>query len=298
MRFRMVSDLKLGFPVVFACRSFGTGFADIEDRSLRHYRSRPMNATSFIHVVCWLIQNSNCELDLNNLQQQMTNRLWPSTKIRNQRWKSMIGHLEPKLDSRLVKRSDACNPNWLAFFSLADEVLLSENLTRILVAIVTSKTDCHDVHDIGRDIFSDNINMSNRIWKVSCGCPVALESRSKKFNGLRTLIDHANDLMLSQLPVRSVARSHAVKKETFDEFSRCAGDYQEDVIRQANVALGLAFSDRIQDLSDPTTENEDINQKIIGDVAGLFPLSQRDSIPSQSTVELLNNSTTQLHSVA
>ena len=229
-----------------------------------------MNASSFIHVICWLVQNNSQPLDLDNLRQQMTDNLWPNTKIRMQRWKASIGAMEPVLPRKLFKQSDIDNPQWSRFMSLVHEIVLSESLTRVLFAVVSSQTQCNDVRDIAADVVNDSLQMKRRATKIVDSAPRILIASIENTHDLVVLNQHIADLMLSQLPNREIARSFALNKSAYDEFVKCAGPYREEVIKQANVALGLAFSNGIQNLSTANDQNRDINQKIIDNISELF----------------------------
>ena len=229
-----------------------------------------MNATSFIHVTCWLVQNSQQPIELENLYQQITSQLWPDTKIRMQRWKAILGDLESKLRIDLHKKSDVDDPHWDSFFSLAHEILLSESLTRVLFAVVASQSQCPDVRDMAADVVADNAQIRKRVLKILGTAPIVLKAKFEKTVELKVLNEHINDLMLRQLPDRDVARNFSINNDAYDEFVNCAGTFQEDVIRQANVALNLAFSSGIQALANPILTNADINQKIVDDIADLF----------------------------
>ena len=244
-----------------------------------------MNSTSFIHVICWLVQNSQKLMDTDNLYQQITSQLWPDTKIRMQRWKATLGELESNMRTDLHKQTDIRDPQWQCFFSLAHEILLSESLTRVLFAVIATKTKCPDVRDIAADVVTDNLQIRKRVLTILETAPVVLKRDYEKVLELKVLNEHITDLMLSQLPDRIVGRKFAINETGFDEFVKCAGAYQKDVIRQANVALNLAFSNGIQDLANPIYFNEDINLKIVNGIASLF-IGDTADFPFPSSVPM------------
>lgn len=230
-----------------------------------------MNASKFIHIICWLVQNSRESLDTQNLQQQITDTVWANTKIRMQRWKAELGRLESNLKADIFTRSSDYESHWLEFFKLSDEIILSESLTRVFTAGVACKSGCPDVNDVMQDILKDSIEIKKRVLQISKNAPTTMKAQTDKTNELRVLNDHLVNLMLSQLPNLEAAKSFATNEAAFEQFANCAGTYQADVIRQANVALGVSFAEGINQIANPTTINEDINQKIATDIANLFP---------------------------
>ena len=226
-------------------------------------------------------------MDVENLYQRMTASLWPNTKIRMQRWKAAVSAIQPNLKRNLFKRDNAKDPEWSRFMSLTHEIILTESLTRVHGAVVMSQTDCSDVRDIVADIVSDNIQIRKRVLVTIESAPSILKAGLDQMLELQVLNEHINDMMLSQLPNRVVSRAFAMKANAFDEFVKCAGDYREDVIRQANMALGLAFSSGVQNLAHPLGDNEDINQKIVNDMANLFEASVAATVPGAVATELV-----------
>ncbi len=229
-----------------------------------------MNASQFIHVICWLVQNSETSIDDFNMRRKLTLQIWPDSKIRVQRWKSAVCDLESRLNFRLVKREDAPDADWKKLLSVADELVLSDAMDRILMAIVSSNSECVEVRNIAEVILASHAETKKRVLEIVAASPIAIKIRTEKFRELFKLTEHVTDLMLSQLPNRVMAKRFAMNKEAFDEFADCAGPYRAEVIRQANVALGLAFSTSIQDLAEPTSDNEDINQKLMDNIGELF----------------------------
>jgi len=230
-----------------------------------------MNASKFIHIICWLVQNSRQSFNTNNLQQQITDHLWANTKIRMQRWKAELGRLESKLKADIFTRSSDYELDWLDFFALSDEIILSASFTRVFTADIACKSDCPDVNDVVQDILKDSIEIKKRVLNIAKNAPVTMTDYINKTNELRSLNDHLVNLMLSQLPNRAVAKSFATNEEAFEHFANCAGAYNADIIRQANVALEVSFTQGINENANPTTVNEDINGKIVSDIVNLIP---------------------------
>ena len=171
--------------------------------------------------------------------------------------------MESRLKTDLKTRADANDPVWQQFFTVAQEIVLAESLTRVFFAVTAARTTNDDIKNISDDTIADQLSMSQRILQIKETAPVVVAGQVAKFDELVELAKRVTDLMLSQLPDHDITRPFAVDANAFDEFLSCAGPYQEDVIGQANVALGLAFSEGIQNLANPTTENEDINEKIL-----------------------------------
>ena len=230
-----------------------------------------MNASKFIHIICWLVQNSRESFDTQNLQQQITDTVWANTKIRMQRWKAELGRMESNLKSDIFTRSSDYESHWLEFFALSDEIVLAESLTRVFTASIASKSDCQDVSDVIQDILKDSVEIKKRVLSISKNAPTTMKEYTDKTNELRVLNDHLVNLMLSQLPNQTAAKCFATNQVAFEHFANCAGTYQADVIRQANIALGISFAEGINQIANPTTTNEDINRKIAAGIADLFP---------------------------
>lgn len=233
-----------------------------------------MNASKFVHVTCWLVQNSHESFDSENLQQQVTDHFWSNTKIRTQRWKAELGRLEPKLKAAFYTTSSDLESLWLEFFALSDEIILSESLSRVLSAVIACNTDSQDVRDVVSDVLKDNREIKQRVFNIARSAPDALKRNVGYTKKLESLNSHLVNLMLSQLPNRVAAKPFATDENAFEYFAKCAGVYSSEVVRQANAALGATFAEGFDQITNPTTINEDINQKIVDNAVALFGKSQ------------------------
>ena len=235
-----------------------------------------MNAVEVIEVNTWLVQIADEPIECRNLPSIMTNHFWPDTKIRNQRWRAEIARIEPEL-----KYSRTPGPNWLGWATLSQEASLAESTIRIWCSLVNSKVQDQDLLDLARQILKDIQISRSRLdqgWEVA---PLKLKDLARQVHSLNKLIERLGDLMISQLPDQSTARKFAFNKVAFDEFANCAAGYDVEVIRQANVALGVAFSQEIQKLVVDESSNDDIDIKIVKDIVQMFPSAKVDGLPLQ-----------------
>ena len=233
-----------------------------------------MNATNFIHVSSWLIQNCRAEIGIESLCRNLTDLLWPLTKMRSQRWKSSLNDLEPKLDD-----SYSVNQQCLSYSGLCHEIILSESLLRIWLAFAVNKSNCEDVAGIAEYIIEDNSQLRKRAVEQFQNVSANVKQLANQCLELQKISQQSTDLMLSQLPKNSNNEKFAFDKNAFSDFVTCSNGFGDDTIRQANIALCLSFADLIATMALPTSLNEDLNHKIVNSIAMNFPSEVVDNLP-------------------
>ncbi|MEM9410708.1 MAG: hypothetical protein AAGA30_06315 [Planctomycetota bacterium] len=235
-----------------------------------------MNVAEIIDVNTWLVQNADHPIDQCRLDSILTEQFWPKTKIRNQRWLDEIARIEPEL-----RFSRTAGPNWLRWAFLSQETALAESTFRIWCSLFSAQIPNQDLVPMVLQILKDILATRKRLDDGWQSAPLKLKNLARQIQSLTKLIERLGDLMISQLPAKINAKPFAFNPNAFDEFARCAQGYDTAVIRQANVALSVAFSQEIQKLSIEENQNDDVDIEFIKSIIQMFPSADRQGLPVQ-----------------
>ncbi len=218
-----------------------------------------MNANLFIQTSSWLVQHGDRPVCPERWTCLLTDRFWPDTKIRNQRWQARLCELEPNLRA---KSSSAMVRSWFRFARLVREVVVSETLSRIWFAVAVSQARESDVQDIADYVIAEHVQTRDRILVQLASGPPDVRKLIDRLRKLSILSQQLTDLMLSQLPAADVARAFSVSPALFDEFKDCAGGYEAGVLKQANRVLCRSLGSDISRLAGRIA-NVDLNQRMV-----------------------------------
>ncbi len=159
---------------------------------------------------------------------------WVSNRVRFDAWNAMMTRLKPFLSSTNTSlRTQA----WSQTGQLVEEVLMSEPLSRICVAVAARLEDRHvdeDSRAILHNIFASHQDIRKRClqWTLE-GIDAGIETASRA-NRVRAYLEHWTDLLLGFFSDPYSANEYAFSPERVDEFAedynyRRLGDASETV---------------------------------------------------------------------
>lgn len=233
-----------------------------------------MNASQFIHISSWLIQNSRKPMDAESLSENLMGSFWPRAKIQHQRWQTTVNQ-----SASMLQTTDPVNHVLLNFFSTCHEIILAESLTRIWLALAVQKSGCNDDRVVGLQVVEDHSRLRKQVLSRIQQVPRQIQHLADQCFALQQLNEQCNDLMLSQLPVHPGNQDFSINKLAFAEFARCASGYDAETIHQSNIALCLSFSQGISKLANPTKMNEDLNSQFVETILANFHSEEFNDLP-------------------
>ena len=225
-----------------------------------------MKPASFIEFSSWIIQNAERNLlDVNGIFGELTSQFWPATKVRNERWRSLLCEMEPGIEFALPN-----DDRWGKLVAACDEIILSETVSRVWFAVLISRTANDDLIDIAQCIIPDHANVRKCALKLWDRAPQCVSEFADRTQMIRAMRDQANDLMLSQVSEEVVGRNLSISLETFDNFYACKCEFQPEVLKKANRVLARSYSTDIAKLSPLECPNLDLHLKICSSICNTF----------------------------
>ena len=228
-----------------------------------------MHARELAVLASWLAFNSDSLMhSLESKSSIAAQQYWTSFKCRMQRWMNDLRHFE--MDARNLEPEH--NP-WPAAKVVVEEILLSEILTRIWAAMMSSREKYHGAEEmeaVARNVHASQVEARNRALRLMVA-PHQCELESPmEINGLRVHLERWTDLLLAQLPNSEMAVRFAFDVRRMTDFTEEQSSLTKEEIRQNARGYSRIFSDDLLNWTSRFAANPSLNREIaVGIIACL-----------------------------
>jgi len=200
---------------------------------------------------------------------------WVSSQSRAERWVSAL-----KMFDRDFKNPKVRHDPWPALEIVVQEIFLSELLTRVWSAAVTthdSYNDSDELFGFAHSVHIRHQEAKNRALRILLSGQAANEPAFDRLNALRRRIERWTDLFLSQLPDPEHAAAFAFNEARMRDFNRESLGQSAEQLTMRQRVLSASFStDLIRDVC-VNPANPELNREIASGILACFPADRFDS---------------------
>lgn len=200
---------------------------------------------------------------------------WVASQKRAERWIAALKMFENDFRDPQVRHDP-----WPALEIVVQEILLSELLTRVWSAAVTTHDQYHNADELFGFAHSVHIRhqeAKNRALRILLSGQATNESAFDRLNALRRRIERWTDLFLSQLPDSGHAAQFAFDSARVQDFGRENRAQKFEQFKMRQRVLATSFStDLIRDVCS-TSANPELNREIVSGILACFPADRFDS---------------------
>jgi hypothetical protein len=143
---------------------------------------------------------------------------WVSSQKRAERWFTALKMFEQDFKNPKVRHDP-----WPALEIVVQEILLSELLTRVWSAAVTTYDQCRESDELfglAHSVHIRHQEAKNRALRILLSGQASNEAAFDRLNALRRRIERWTDLFLSQLPDLELASTFAFDESRMKDFGR------------------------------------------------------------------------------
>ena len=200
---------------------------------------------------------------------------WTASKCRIQRWVTALKMFQHDFHGEQTNHDP-----WPAFEVVVEEIVVSEMLTRIWSAVVSTHDWYHqndELHGLAHSINVAHIEAKNRALRLMLSNRAANEKVFDRVNVLRRKVESWTDLFLGHLPRTEHPQRFGFQPSRVSDFSLENRHYsnRESSTRQQVLVASLAQDLRSSAKSTPA--NPTLNRKIASGVLACFPGDRFDS---------------------
>jgi len=235
-----------------------------------------MHANQLAELGSWVATNAGTLIYGETPQPMLAaTNYWTASRIRLNRWGTAL-----KMFEEDFQEPEAAHDPWPALSIVVQEVLMSEMLTRVWAAVVSThdwyrQTD--EMHGLAHSIHVGHIEAKNRAFRVMLEGQQLNEEMFDQMNALRRRIERWTDLFLGQLPSASVSTKFAFDRNRVNDFNeeQVGTVGHEQTIRQK--VLAASFTTDLLRGNIAFAANPDLNREIAAGVLSCFPSDRFDS---------------------
>jgi hypothetical protein len=184
-----------------------------------HLRS-PMHSGWLVETASlWGYHGATLVCQRQSLPVEAVNEYWIRSRVRFDGWNSMLTRYRTQtLSLSSARRIRA----WKKLRSLIEEILLSEPLARVCVAVAAQleerQVDC-DSRAILHNVFTTHCEVRNRCLKIILQGVDSGIAEAAELNRLRHYLEHWTDLLLGYFAYSSFGANYAFSSSRMEEFS-------------------------------------------------------------------------------
>lgn len=236
-----------------------------------------MHANQLAELGSWVATNAG-SLIYGESEQPMlaANNYWTNSRVRLDRWGTAL-----KMFEEDFQQPNLGHDPWPALSIVVQEILMSEMLTRVWAAVVSThdwyrQTD--EMHGLAHSIHIGHIEAKNRAFRVMLAGKQLNEETFDQMNVVRRRLERWTDLFLGQLPSATVAAKFAFDRNRVTDFNeeQIGAVSSEQTIRRKVLAASFS-TDLLRDHIE-FAANPDLNRKIAAGVLSCFPSDRFDSL--------------------
>ena len=201
------------------------------------------------------------------LSKRFANSFWGISKCREQRWKLALSKLRPKLAA--TNRPDE---SWLEYAQLAEEIFISEMLTRIWLAkVVNASQEEGDLATIAQLIVSEHSQLRLQTLKT-LETMIGYDSASSKFKSdireLQTNVMNSTDMFLAHMDDNPLAKTFAFDPELCVTIARQAEEYPTKSMVKIRQKIGESVYSSLDAVTTGVPYTPDLNSQILDCISG------------------------------
>lgn len=245
-----------------------------------------MHANQLAELGSWVATNSGSLIYGENDQPMLVaTNYWTASRVRLNRWGTALKMFEEDFN-----QPKSGHDPWPALTIVVQEILMSEMLTRVWAAVVSTHDwyrQSDEMHGLAHSIHIGHIEAKNRAFHVMLKGQELNEESFDQMNALRRRIERWTDLFLGQLPSASESAKFAFDRNRVIDFNdeQVSSVGPEHAIRQKILAASFG-TDLLRD-NIPFAANPDINREIAAGVLSCFPSDRFDSFGLPKSVRAI-----------
>ena len=235
-----------------------------------------MHANQLAELGSWVAANAGA-LVYGETDQPMlaATNYWTASRVRLNRWGTAL-----KMFEEDFQQPSAGHDPWPALSIVVQEILVSEMLTRVWAAVVSTHDwyrQSDEMHGLAHSVHLGHIEAKNRAFRVMLKGKQLNEETFDQMNALRRRLERWTDLFLGQLPSASVSAKFAFDRNRVVDFNeeQVGTVGPEQTIRQ-KVLTASFTTDLLRDNIE-FAANPDLNRKIAAGILSCFPSDRFDS---------------------
>jgi len=200
---------------------------------------------------------------------------WMASQKRAERWMRALKMFDQDFKNPRVRHDP-----WPALEIVVQEILLSELLTRVWSAAVTTYDhyrESDELFGLAHSVHIRNQEAKNRALRILLHGQATNESAFDRLNALRRRIERWTDLFLSQLPDPELVSVFAFNGDRVKDFSRENREQTSEQFKMKQRVIAASFStDLIRGVC-VNPANPELNREIASGVLACFPADRFDS---------------------
>lgn len=221
-----------------------------------------MHARQQTEIAAWLaVHSANLLAAARNHDGLLAEYYWTNSKSRAGRWNTAL-----KIFADDFSRTESEHNPWPAFEIIAEEIFLSEMLTRVWSAYLVSfdvQAEKEEFSGLAYSVFITHVEAKNRVFRLLLSAQGKNEPAFERLNQLRRLVEKWTDLFLAWLPNPSVAQKFAFDKKRLADFAQERGYYNDE---QAAHQQQVLITSMMRGFSAPAGKwaaNPELNRRIL-----------------------------------
>ena len=235
-----------------------------------------MHASLLAEMGSWVaIYASNLVLCREEQPMMVGTHYWVSSQKRAERWSTALKMFEQDFKDPKIRHDP-----WPALEIVVQEILLSELLTRVWSAAVTTYDhyrESDELFGLAHSVHIRHQEAKNRALRILLSGQAANESAFDRLNALRRRIERWTDLFLGQLPDPELASAFAFNESRMKDFGRERREQSIEQFKMKQQVLAASFStDLIRGVC-VNPANPELNREIASGVLACFPADRFDS---------------------
>jgi hypothetical protein len=235
-----------------------------------------MHASLLAELGSWVaVYSSNLVFGQSEQPTLIGTHYWVASQKRAERWVAAL-----KMFEKDFKNPNVRHDPWPALEIVVQEVLLSELLTRVWSAVVTTHDEHHnsdELFGLAHSVHIRHQEAKNRALRILLSGQATNEAAFDRLNALRRRIERWTDLFLSQLPNAQHASAFAFDPARMRDFGRENREQTVEQFQMKQRVLAASFStDLIRDVC-AHPANPELNREIVSGILACFPADRFDS---------------------
>lgn len=236
-----------------------------------------MHARQQAEIAAWLAVHS--PLLLNTLRNQdavLAQHYWTNCKIRTNRWSAALKIFADDF----VEPFPQHNP-WPAFEIIAEEIFLSEMLTRIwgtFLVSIDARQQREEYTGLAYSTFISHVESKNRVFRLMLSTQGTNEPVFERLNQLRRLVEKWTDLFLAWFPAQGIAQQFTYDRKRLADFQQERGFYNDAQSAQQQRVLIESMLRGFRQSPTKWSAHPELNRRIIDGVIACLDNEAFDQI--------------------